>query len=1109
MTTATVLLCDLVDSTAKRSAVGDDVADRVIQSIDTMLRGVVSSHRGEVVKGTGDGLLAVFDAASEALNAAVAAHQALDRHNQGAPEFQRHVLRIGISVGDVLYLTDDCHGTPVIEAARLENAAEPGSIYVSNLVRLLAGSRGGHVFEPVGPLVLKGLPEPIETFRVRWAPDEEGTVTVTPVDGDGARVPLPPRLAARPGVGVIGYGSEVKAMADALKRVTAGDGREILLISGEAGTGKTTVAAQLARSAFEAGACVLFGHCEEDLASPYQLFSEALQHYIAHAPDERIRSHVAAHGSGLARLVPALASRVSRLQASRATDADTERFLMFAAVGGLLADVAKVQPVVLVLDDLQWADRASLLLLSHVAATELDTRMLVVGTYRDSELAHAHDLQEALGTLRRHEGVSRVDLGGLDDAGVVDLMQAIVGYTLGAEELDFAHAVYRETDGNPFFVSQVLRHLVETGAVYRDASGRWVSAGSFDQVTLPDSVRQVIGGRVAHLGSGAARVLGLAAVIGRDFDLELLAEAAGLSATDTMDIMDAAAVAALVREVPDTPGHFSFTHSLIQHTVYEDLGATRRALAHRQVAEALEEVCAGRPGERVGELARHWSLATQPVDNAKAIEYSRQAGDAALRALAPSDALRYYLHAQEMLDQNVSPDPVLAIDLAIGLGTAQRQVGQPEFADTLLWAARQAVAFDDTPRLVAAALANDRGFFSNFGAIDTEKVAILEEALSRLPPDDPNRALILAIYCLEIAVGSSLEQREALAEEAVAIAKATDDDAVVVRVFNNVAYPLLVPPRLEESLLRTEEALRRAERLGDPVLHFFAAHWRAQVAGQAGDIEEVEACIERLRSLADQLNQPMLSWVHTFDQAWLAIIRGDTDEAEQIATEALGFGTGQPDAVFIFGAQLVMVHHQRGTLDQLRSVVEEMATSTPSVAGILSGTLAMACIEAGHIDEAHQRVEAFAATDFELQMSAVWITGMIFYADVVIELGDQTFADPLFERLAPWPDQWSNSGATAENPICHYLGGLAEVLGRYDEAEAYFAQSVRMCERVGARFFLAQTQLLWGRMLARRAGLGDGERARDLLSSARTAAVDRGWADVVGRADAALEALER
>ena len=908
---------------------------------------------------------------------------------------------------------------------------------------------------------------------------------------------------------MIGYGSEFKVMADAFKRVTAGDGREILLVSGEAGMGKTTIAGQLARLAFEEGACVLFGHCEEDLASPYQLFSEALQHYVAHAPDERIRTHVATHGSALARLVPALASRVSRLQASRATDADTERFLMFAAVGGLLADMAKAQPVVLVLDDLQWADRASLLLLSHVAATELDTRMLVVGTYRDSELAHAHDLREALGMLRRHEGVSRVELGGLDDAGVVELMQGVVGYTLGAEELDFAHAVYRETDGNPFFVNQVLRHLVETGAVHQDASGRWVSAGSIDRVALPDSVRQVVGGRVAHLGAGAARVLGLAAVIGRDFDLELLAVASDLSAADVVDIMDAAAAAALVREVADRPGQFSFSHALIQHTVYEDLGTTRRALAHRQVAEALEEVCGGRPGERVGELARHWSQATRPVDSAKAIEYSQQAGDAALRALAPSDALRYYLHAQELLDQNRSPDPVLAIDLAIGLGTAQRQVGEPQYSDTLLRAARQALALDDTSRLVAAALANDRGFFSNFGAIDAEKVAILEEALSRLPRDDPNRALILATYCLEIAVGSPLEQREALAEEAVAIATASDDDAVIVRVFNNVAYPLLVPPRLEESLLRTEESLRRAERLGDPVLHFFAAHWRAQVAGQAGDIEEVERCLERLRSLADQLNQPMLSWVHTFDRAWLAIIRGDTDEAEKIATEAVSLGTGQPDAVFIFGAQLVMVHHQRGTLDQLRSVVEEMATSTPSVAGILSGTLAMACIEVGHIDEAHQRVEAFADRHFELQMSAVWVTGMIFYADVVIELGDPAFAGPLFERLAPWAGQWSNSGATAENPISHYLGGLAEVLGRYDEAEAYFAQSVRMCERLGARFFLAQTQLLWGRMLARRSGAGADGPARDLLSSARTAAVDRGWAGVLRRADAALHLLDR
>ena len=184
------------------------------------------------------------------------------------------------------------------------------------------------------------------------------------------------------------------------------------------------------------------------------------------------------------------------------------------------------------------------------------------------------------------------------------------------------------------------------------------------------------------------------------------------SEDELLDILDAATAAALVRELTDTPGHYNFAHALIQHTLYEDLGPTRRARAHRQVAEALEDLCGDRPGSRVGELARHWFSATQPIDLAKALDYSRQAADAALDALAPADALRYYAQALDLYAQSDDPDPILGIDLAIGLGTAQRQTGDPAFRDTLLDAARRAADLGDTERLVAAALANNRGLFS-------------------------------------------------------------------------------------------------------------------------------------------------------------------------------------------------------------------------------------------------------------------------------------------------------------------------------------------------------------------------------------------------------------
>jgi hypothetical protein len=268
-------------------------------------------------------------------------------------------------------------------------------------------------------------------------------------------------------------------------------------------------------------------------------------------------------------------------------------------------------------------------------------------------------------------------------------------------------------------------------------------------------------------------------------------------------------------------------------------------------------------------------------------------------------------------------------------------------------------------------------------------------------------------------------------------------------------------------------------------------------------------CTEIMRTLNEQLNQPMLAWVHTFSLAWLAIIRGDTDVAEQEAAKALEIGTesGQPDAEFIYGGQIMIVHHQRGLLDTLSPLIEGMASSTPNTSGVLSGALAVASLEGDRPDEARARLEAFAADGYELEMNPVWITGMAFYADAAIGLGDPVFAAPLFERLEPWSHLWADNGATAENPICHYLGGLAALLGQHDVAEQYLSRSAALCEAAGARFFLAQTQLLWGRTLTTRDRPGDVERARDLLLHAKTAAVSRGYASVAKRAAEALELL--
>jgi tetratricopeptide (TPR) repeat protein len=242
-----------------------------------------------------------------------------------------------------------------------------------------------------------------------------------------------------------------------------------------------------------------------------------------------------------------------------------------------------------------------------------------------------------------------------------------------------------------------------------------------------------------------------------------------------------------------------------------------------------------------------------------------------------------------------------------------------------------------------------------------------------------------------------------------------------------------------------------------------------------------------------------------------ALIAGDTDRAEQLATEALQIGTdsGQPDATVIFGAQLAIVSWQRGTMGELVPLIEQMAAESPNIAsGVTAGALALAHAEGDRTDDARQLLEQFAAADFELPLDQLWIIGMVAYAEAAIACRDPQYAGPLLDRLAPWADQLSTTGATAGGPVSHYLGGLATVLGSYDEADAYFAQAAAFSDRVGARFFAARTDLLWGKMLAERRAPGDTEKARDLLSKAQSAAAANGYANVERRAAAALQLLD-
>ena len=321
------------------------------------------------------------------------------------------------------------------------------------------------------------------------------------------------------------------------------------------------------------------------------------------------------------------------------------------------------------------------------------------------------------------------------------------------------------------------------------------------------------------------------------------------------------------------------------------------------------------PEGRVSELAHHWLNSSQPANATKAIGYARLAGEAALDALAPDDAVRYFSQALDLADMVPEADPLVGCDLRLGLGEAQRQAGLPGYRETFLDAAHRAQALDATERLVAAALGNSRGFFSSIGVIDTDKVKVLESALHALPDDDGReRALLLATLCSELALGTTLDRRQELADRAKAMARRLGDPDTAIRTLHLVCNPLQVPSTLNERMVDAKEALELAELLGDPDLLFWAGADGRMAAVQAGDFEMAHRCLATMHTVMKGLRQPTMMWVTLFNDAADALLAGDPDRAERLATAALEIGmeSGQPDAFGFYGAEMIGVRRQQG-----------------------------------------------------------------------------------------------------------------------------------------------------------------------------------------------------
>lgn len=1049
--TVTVMFTDLAGSTAMRARLGEEGADRLQGVHDAILTDAITTNGGRVVKHLGDGFMAAFPSAAGAVGAAVALQQEIDRANRRGPTEAMRV-RVGISTGDVTFEGGDCFGLPVVEAQRLEASAEPGTIRCADLVKLLARGRGGHEFAPLGELTLKGLAEPLPACEVRWTPIDEEVASAN------VELGLPPVFAHAGGLPFCGRDDVFEQLVDAWKRCTAG-GFETVLLAGEPGIGKTRLAQELASRVHGGAGLVLAGRCDEDVTVPFQAFGAALDWQMKQtAADARLQA-LGDHAGDLVRLVPDLGGRVVGLPASLKDDADTERYRLFQAVESWLSIGGIERPRLLVVDDLHWADKPTLLLLRHLISNPV-AGLMVLCTYRDTDVDRSHPLASMLADFRRMPAVTRVAVAGLADDGVRHLLVRMGGHDLDPAGMEFAALVHRETSGNPFFVGEVLRHLAETGALV-ERDGRWTSSLRPGEAGIPEGIREVVGRRLSRLGDDVEQVLRAAAVIGYEFDVDLLADVVGRNADDVLDALDKAQVASLVIEVG--VDRHRFAHALVRETLHGELSASRRARQHRKVAEALEARHAGDLDTVIADLATHWAEASAGGDPRRAIALAVRAGAQANERGAWENAIRWYQNALELTEDQHTYD-VERRHTLVALASAQADSGAiADARRTVVQAARLALSADDIDTTCAALTVSTRGSFVASDPPDPEKVALLKEALATPSLSKVRRADLLSELATELIFEHDIPGRRAALDEfwAALPLLAAEDCA---RLLQNSGALGFVASRRHFEFMGAQ--VNRAVEVARPdqarLLHFNRC-MRHVLCGERDLADDALHAAQRLTARAPSRAQWMPFMISTI----LCVVDGKLAAARKAEEEALRLLEfwAVPEAPNYRATMTIMIGRERRSLGGLLRFAEAMEAMGPA-SGPTRALAAFIRFSAGDRESPLAamdlvRVEEFGDDAGHAIVVALW-------SEMAAVLGTDEQQHSFLPLLEQQTGVHLMTGGMYFGAADRLRALLLDRLGEHDLADALFADAVRQHEDFRSLTWVARTELDWAESLLRR-----------------------------------------
>jgi len=884
---------------------------------------------------------------------------------------------------------------------------------------------------------------------------------------------------------LVGRDRELHELRTALDATLAGQSRSVL-ISGDNGSGKTRLANELDTYAELRGAEVLWARCSSAEGAPdCWPWIQAIRTHLRSVDDEQLRSELGSGAATLAALVPEIVGRLPDVVVAEEADPGRAKFRLFDAITVFLQNAARRRPLLIVVDTLHDADPTTVELLEHLATEVGRSPILMVGCVRENQGGDLGPLDESVARLSRLGQFTHLRLRPLDAADVRGLLEAIAGHPLHASvEVAFVEAITRESGGNPYYLQEIVRHLVETGVLYRDGNHWRSDARRIEDLAIPPSIRDAAQRQLERLPEACRELLSLAAVVGREFSLGRLAALADLSQDELVEVLTPALRGQIVIADTVDADSYAFSHDATRESLYRQLKPERRAQLHRRLGALLEEAYGDRPEGHLAELAHHFAEAASTGAAPEAIDYCWWAAERAVQVGMYGEAAGHLRRASSLLPL-VEDDPARWCELHLSLGDALWHAGEEAeakavFRQTAEWCSEQGL-WDAYARAVLG-FGGGPGGLSVETSSTAELVGMLETALDRLPArDSALRVRLLARLAVELHYHAEAGGRDdLLSAEAVQMADRIGDPRGQALAAYSRQWATLGPDQPEERLAETDEIVRLAVAIGDRQMEFAGHHLRLVLLLQLADLRSVDAEIRACERIAGSLREPRFDWQVASFRAMRALTRGDFSAGAALAAQALEMGSRAGEQpLMVYGAQEAIVRWATGGLEELAPGVREFAASSPESAWPAAEAWLLA--EIGDVAAGRARLAELRKVGLgRRRRDHNWLTGTALLGLASLLVGDAEAGAEVRELLASHLDDLVPvlAGAGSLGPAAGYAGFAAHAAGDLETALSDYQCAIDLEARLGHTFLNPMVRAHRARAFLARDGEGDTARAR-------------------------------